>query len=129
MQIDHIAYVVKNIDKSLVQFEKLGYEKCSIFFNDEIRKVKIVFIKNENTKIELVEPIDETSDAYAYYKRIKNGPYHICYKVDSIDESIKKLVEDGYMIVKEKEKAIAFDGRQVCFLYNNSIGLVELVEK
>lgn len=129
MQIEHIAYVVKNIDKSLVQFEKLGYEKCSTFFNDEIRKVKIIFIKNGTTKIELVEPMDETSDAYAYYKRIKNGPYHICYEVVSIDECVKELLAEGYIVTKEKEKAVAFSDRPVCFLYNNSIGLIELVEK
>ena len=51
MQIDHIGYVVKNLEKALVEFEKLGYEKCSTFFDDEKRKVRILFIKkNENEK-------------------------------------------------------------------------------
>jgi methylmalonyl-CoA/ethylmalonyl-CoA epimerase len=129
MQVDHIGYVVKNIEKALMEFEKLGYEKCSTFFDDEIRKVRILFVKKNEYLLELIEPKDETSDAYAYLKKMQNGPYHICYKVDNIDESIKKLVEEGYMIVKEKCAAIAFDNKNVCFLYKRSMGLIELVEK
>ena len=129
MQIDHIGYVVKDLQKSKAEFEKLGYEKCSTFFDDERRKVKILFMKKNDYVIELIEPTDESSDAYAYYKRIRNGPYHICYKVDNIDESIKKLVDDGYMLLKGKQEAIAYDNKNVCFLYKNDMGLIELVEK
>ena len=129
MQVDHIGYIVKNIEKSLVEFEKLGYEKCSDFFNDEKRKTNIQFMKKENYVIELIEPQDEKSDAYSYYKKLRNGPYHICYKVDNIDESIKKLVDDGYLLIKEKETAIAYNNKYVCFLYKNAMGLIELVEK
>lgn len=129
MQVDHIGYVVKNLEKALVEFEKLGYEKCSSFFDDEKRKVRILFIKKNDYILELVEPKDESSDAYAYYKKLQNSPYHICYKVDNIDESIKNLVEEGYMIVKEKSLAIAFDNKNVCFLFKRSMGLIELVEK
>lgn len=129
MQVDHIGYIVKNIEKALIEFEKLGYEKCSTFFDDENRKVRILFVKKNEYLLELIEPKDETSDAYAYLKKMQNGPYHICYKVDNIDESIKQLVEEGYMIVKEKSSAIAFDNKNVCFLYKRSMGLIELVEK
>lgn len=129
MQVDHIGYVVKNIEKALIEFEKLGYEKCSTFFDDENRKVRILFVKKNEYLLELIEPKDETSDAYAYLKKMQNGPYHICYKVDNIDESIKQLVEEGYMIVKEKSSAIAFENKNVCFLYKRSMGLIELVEK
>ena len=129
MQVDHIGYVVKNIEKALIEFEKLGYEKCSTFFDDDKRNVKILFIKKNDYTLELVEPKDESSDAYSYLKKLQNGPYHICYKVDNIDESIKNLVEEGYMVVKEKCEAIAFGNKNVCFLYKRSMGLIELVEK
>ena len=129
MQIDHIGYVVKNIDRAMMEFEKLGYEKCSTFFDDDKRNVKILFIKKNDYILELVEPKDESSDAYSYLKKLQNGPYHICYKVDNIDESISNLVEEGYMVVKEKCEAIAFGNKKVCFLYKRSMGLIELVEK
>ena len=129
MQVDHIGYVVKNIEKSLKEFAKLGYKTNSDFFIDEKRNIKIQFIKNEDTVIELIEPMNEKADAYAYYKKINNGPYHICYKVDDIDETTKVLIDDGYILVKEKEEAIAFNGKHVAFLIKNGIGLIELVEK
>ena len=132
MQIDHIGYVVKSIDKSIAEFEKLGYEKCSSFFDDKKRKVKIQFVKKDNYLVELVEPCGEESDAHAYYKKIHNGPYHICYKVDNIDEvdkdSIKEFIEKGYILVKKKEQAIACGNKNVCFLFKNAMGLIELVE-
>ncbi|MBR3288612.1 MAG: VOC family protein [Lachnospiraceae bacterium] len=129
MQVEHVGYVVKSIEKSVVEFEKLGYEKCSTFFKDEKRKINIQFMKKDNYEVELIEPHDEESDAYAYYKKLRNGPYHICYKVDNIEESIKKLVENGYILVKEKEAAIAYENKNVCFLYKDAMGLIELVEK
>lgn len=128
MQIAHIGYVVKSIEKSVAEFEKLGYEKSSSLFDDERRKIRVQFMKKNDYTVELIEAVDESSDAYAYFKKIRNGPYHICYKVDNIDESIKKLIEDGYMLLKEKEPAVAFENRNVCFLYKNAMGLIELVE-
>lgn len=38
MQVDHIGYVVKNIEKALIEFEKLGYEKCSTFLMTRLEK-------------------------------------------------------------------------------------------
>lgn len=129
MQVEHIGYVVKNINKSVVEFEKLGYVKSSVLYEDVKRKIKVLFMKNGSLKIELVEPMDETSDAYTYMKKLRNAPYHICYLVDDIDRSIEELNSDGYLIVKEKDYATAFEGRKVCFLYKEGIGLIEIVEK
>ena len=85
-------------------------------------------MKKDNYLVELVEPCGEESDAYAYYNKIHNGPYHICYKVDNIDDSIKEFIEKGYILVKKKEQAIACGNKTVCFLFKNAMGLIELVE-
>lgn len=128
MQVDHIGYVVKDIEKSVKEFENIGYEKCSILFFDDKRKVNIQFMKNGDYKVELIQALDDTSDAYAYYKRIRNGPYHICYRVRDIDSSINDLKEKGYTLLKEKDDAIAFSNKKVAFLFKDSMGLIELVE-
>ncbi|NLX81572.1 MAG: VOC family protein [Proteiniphilum sp.] len=62
-------------------------------------------------------------------RMVKKGTtyYHLCYEVNSIDESIKYLLTKGAIMVSEPKPAILFDNKRVAFLYL-SYGLVELVE-
>jgi len=58
-----------------------------------------------------------------------NTPYHICYSVDNIDEAIKKLKTEGYILMESPSGAVAIDFCKVAFLYNRDVGIIELVEE
>jgi len=61
----------------------------------------------------------------------KNGAtlYHICYEVENIEKSVVELKTKHFVIVANPTQAVAFNMRKVCFLYNSSIGLIEILEK
>ena len=42
MKLEHIGYLVKNIEKTAQAFESLGYQQGDIY-NDDIQKTKYVF--------------------------------------------------------------------------------------
>lgn len=137
MKVNHIGYLVKDINKSVQIFQSLGYVKASEIFTDnyvsggggyKARNVYICFMKNEGTCIELVSPIDESSDVFSTLKRQGEGPYHICYEVDSLSDSVNELTKQGWLILRRPACAMAFDYAEVVFLFRQNIGIIELVE-
>lgn len=128
MKIHHIGYLVKDINKSIDSFSKLGFFLCGEITHDELRKSDICFLKNDNLLIELVSPFSKDSIVYGLLKTYKNAPYHICYSSNNIDLDCEYLVNNGYMIIQEKDIAPAIENKFVVFLFNPKIGIIELVE-
>ena len=78
MRIDHIGYAVKNINCSINEFEKLGYQFENII-TDVKRNINICFGINDGYRIELVSPINNsnTSPVDSHIRQCKNTPYHM----------------------------------------------------
>lgn len=129
MKIHHIGYLVKKIEKSIEEFQRLGYEKKSEITYDETRKIDICFMEKNNYLIELVSPKDKSSVAYNLLKQHKSSPYHICYETDNLEEDIMELEASGYVKIDNPCPAPAINGKKVVFFMNSTIGLIELVEK
>lgn len=58
MKIHHMVYAVKDLEDSIKEFEKLGYNRIENKIINKKRKVIIQFIKNEKYLIELVAPLN-----------------------------------------------------------------------
>ena len=133
MQIDHIGYLVKNIEKSICEFKKIGFDIINIddrnYIYDEDRRCYIAFLVLNNTKIELVQPYDEESKLYSLLKNYSNQPYHICLTSENLKRDEEFLSSNGFSTVIEKQKAVAFKNRNVVFMFNNGTGIIELLEK
>ena len=130
MKIHHVGYLVKKINKSINAFEALGYKKESEICYDEYRDIDICFMKNDEYRIELVMPKSEKSVVHKMLKKIGISPYHLCYEVEDIEESIKYFTtKKGYILMDEKCKAPAIDNKYVVFLFNKDIGMIELLER
>lgn len=125
----HIGYLVKSIEDSKQEFLNLGYtEKTGVVY-DESRKINICFLENAGVVVELVEPDEDCDFLKGLKKKIGVGAYHICYECDDFKNDIKRLSENGYLIVQEAAAAPAINGRKVAFLYAPNMGLIELLEK
>jgi len=128
MRIHHIGYLVKNIDKSRKEFEKLGFSVESQAKHDGIRSAYIEFLTNGDYRIELIEP-DKNSDLQGMMKRFKNVGYHICFEVDNFDETVKNYQLGGYLLIQEPALAPCINNKRVCFLVGANTGLIEILEK
>ena len=128
MKINHIGYLVHDIEISIKIFSNLGFTVKSKY-DDNFRKIEIVFISNGIYSIELIKPKDNSSVIFKLLSKNGPTPYHICYEVKDIDVESSKLITQGFIIVVKKEKAVAFNNREVIFMYNKNIGLIELLEE
>lgn len=130
MTVDHVGYAVKNLDESRIKFEALGFRFENKII-DTARNLNILFGVNGNERIELLEVLNKNnpSPIDSYLKKIGPTPYHICYKSADIEKDVRELRNDGFIVVVLPQEAIAFGGKKVVFLYEKSIGIIELVEQ
>lgn len=129
MKIHHIGYLVENIYASLEEFERMGAERESDLIYDSERMVDIVFVRMDTMLIELISPREESAEIGTSLRRLRNCPYHICFRCNDINDMIQKLVCCGSILIKEPQVAVAIDNKKVAFLYNDNIGVYEIVEE
>jgi len=128
MEIHHIGYLVKNIDKACEKFKALGFKPESNTCYDPIQKANIIFLVNGNYKIELIQPVEKDSPTYNLLKKYGSSPYHICYICENIEESYNSFREQGFSPITDITHAVALENKKICFMFNNSIGIIELLE-
>jgi methylmalonyl-CoA/ethylmalonyl-CoA epimerase len=76
----------------------------------------------------LVEPGSDRSPICKTLKKSGVTPYHICYAVKDMAAAIYELKKKKYILLAPPVSAVALAERNICFLYNGDVGLIELVE-
>ena len=75
------------------------------------------------------EPTPPDPGAAALRKKGGVSPYHICYTVPSLEETVAQMRERRWVVTAPPEPAPALEGRRVAFLYHTHAGLIELLEE
>lgn len=130
LSIDHIGYAVQDIMTTAQHYIDAGWTMSEIF-EEKVQNTKITFLQKEGfTTIELVSPLNDSPSPVD--KFIESGgvqPYHICYVVDDMWATLEDFHQEGIIPLFMPVKSIAMDNREICYLYNKEIGLIELVTK
>ena len=126
MKFHHIGIACHNIKATAEQYAQMGY-KASEVTEDPIQNIRICFLTHEEMPmIELLEPVDENSPVVDILSKNGTTPYHICYTVPDMDEAVRQLRKQRYLIVSKAKPATAIPGHCVAFLYHKDVGLIEL---
>ena len=130
-RLNHIAIAVPNIENAVKAWEKaLGANVSNPQILPE-HGVKVVFIESPNTKVELLEPLNEYSPISKFLTKNPNGGmHHICYEVEDIRSASKKLELAGARILGDGKPKIGAHGNPVIFLNPSDFSgtLIELEE-
>ncbi|OEH94524.1 methylmalonyl-CoA epimerase [Bacillus solimangrovi] len=129
-KIDHIGVAVESIERSLSLYtEHLGLELLGIE-EVESEDVKVAFLKIGESKIELLEPLSKESAIAKFLDKKGEGIHHIALGVDSIEERIADMKQNGIRMIHEQPKKGA-GGAKIAFMHPKSTGsvLYELCEK
>ena len=130
LHFHHVGVAVKSIDEALGYYTGLfGMRQVSEPLEVPSENVKVCFVEAPGgVLIELVEGIGEKSPVAEIVERTGAGPYHLCYRVDDLDDAIKKLRAGGCHRLKRFER-VAQGFRRFAFLLTPDRQLFELCER
>ena len=125
----HIGVAVFAIEDAVPFYLAQGYRKL-IRVYDPAQNVEVCVLSHETfPMIELLSPHNSKSPINNILDKVGASPYHICYIVQDLAESVQAMKGNGFMLVTKPKASNAFGDRKVCFLINRKIGLVELMEE
>lgn len=126
MKVHHFGYCVSNLEESIKKFTLLFNMKILKGpLEDPNQKVRIAFlITEDNIVLELLEPTGKDSPVYG-----KIGLVHVCFECENLLETVKDFEKKGFLLVRKIEKAKAIENKEIAFLFNKKIGLIELIQK
>jgi methylmalonyl-CoA/ethylmalonyl-CoA epimerase len=129
-KIEHIGIAVKSLAFSIPLFEKMLATKCYKTELVESEKVNTAFFIQGTNKIELLESTDSDGVIAKFIAKKGEGFHHIAYAVDDIEAEMKRLQQDGFILLNDKPKQGA-DNKLVCFIHPKSTNgiLTELCQE
>jgi len=128
-RIEHIAIAVKSIAQSREIFEgKLG---LSLEYEEYLpqHETRLAMYPVGQTYIELLESDKENTGTARWISEHGEGLFHICLKVEDIEEAMDELKRKGVKLIDEQPR-IGHANSQIAFIDPKSTGnvLIELVE-
>jgi len=127
-RVDHIGIAVDSLEKRLPFWaEALGLTVTHI---ETVagEQVKVAFLPCGESRIELLEPTDESSSVARFLGKRGEGVHHVAFEVDDLPAVLASLESRGVKILGGGPREGA-EGRSVAFLHPKAAGgvLVELI--
>ncbi|MDP4127058.1 MAG: methylmalonyl-CoA epimerase [Bacillota bacterium] len=90
-KINHIAIIVKDIEKALIPYrEGLGLKETEIEYVESYN-VRVVFLPIGDTQIELVQPLGDEGEFVEFLQKTGGGLHHIALEVDDIQKTLQNM--------------------------------------
>jgi methylmalonyl-CoA epimerase len=127
-RVHHVAVVVGDLEKALGLWrDTLGLE-LEVVEDVAHDRVRIAFLPVGESKVELVEPTDDTTGVARFLASKGEGFHHVCFEVANLAETLLRLEIDGVELIDTAPRKGA-EG-PVAFLHPRSCHgvLVELIE-
>lgn len=130
-RLNHIAIAVPDLAAAAAKYrDLLGAEVKEPRVLAE-HGVTVVFVKLENTKIELMTPLGDNSPIAGFLeKHPSGGVHHLCFEVPDLASAAKALTEAGARLLDGGEPKAGAHGLPVLFLHPKNFDgtLIELEE-
>ena len=117
-RLNHVAIAVRDIAKASQVYKSTLGAQVSETVPQHEHGVSTVFITLPNTKIELLEPLGESSPIAKFLERNPDGGmHHVCYEVPDILAARDVLKAQGARVLGDGEPKIGAHGKPVLFLH------------
>lgn len=130
MKIEHIGIAVADMEQAVKTYEQLLQTPCYKKEQVASEGVETAFFQLADSKIELLEAMNEDSPIAKFILKKGEGVHHIAFEVEDIEAEMKRLAALGFQVLNEQPKRGA-DNKLVCFLHPKSAHgvLVELCQE
>ena len=127
--LDHVAIAVPSIAAALPHYETLLGATGSPPERVETQGVLVVFVGSGPGKIELIEPVHDSSPVARFLAKRGPGLHHIAYRVSDLPAALDECRAYGLDLIDQEPRAGAH-GHRIAFLHPSPFDgvLIELVE-
>lgn len=129
-KLDHIAIVVKDLDKEIKRYKELeGMEFKGTEIVEE-QKIRAAFFKVGDIMLEIIEPTSQDSPVSSFLEKRGGGIHHLAFEVDDINNSIEEMKKKEIRMIDKKPRKGAHNSK-IAFAHPKSFSgvLIELKEK
>ncbi|MFC2149940.1 methylmalonyl-CoA epimerase [Calditrichota bacterium] len=127
-KIAHIAVAVKELNEAVKFYQMLG---ADISHREvvEDQGVNLAIIQFGESRLELLEPLNESTPVGRFIAMRGEGMHHIAIEVNDIEEAIRNCKRDGYKLIDTSPRRGA-ENKLVAFVHPTSACgvLIELVQ-
>lgn len=129
LKVEHIGIAVRSFETSIPLFEKLLNSPCYKTELVATENVNTAFFQKGESKVELLESLDENGVIAKFIEKKGEGIHHIAFEVENIEAEMARLQTEGFILLNEKPKKGA-DNKWVCFLHPKGTNgvLIELCQ-
>src|ERR671910_599766 len=126
--VHHVALIVRSIDAALRLWRDMLHLELETVMDIPTDRVRIAFLAVGESKVELVEPTDDTTGVARFLASKGEGFHHVCFEVPNLTEALLRLEMDGLELIDTAPRRGA-EG-PVAFIHPRSCHgvLVELIE-
>jgi len=129
MKVEHIGIAVRDFSVSIPLFTQILNSACYKVEDVESENVRTAFFRSGETKVELLESLDESGVISKFIDKKGEGIHHIAFEVKNIEEEMARLRNEGFLLLNETPKKGA-DNKLICFVHPKETNgvLIELCQ-
>ncbi len=125
--IDHVAIAVRNLEDGVKIWKDMGFEVEYEVVEEQKVRIGIVHIGDE--RIEILEPLDDSSPISGFLEKRGEGIHHLAVRVEDLKDALRELEGKGYRLI-DREPRTGAGGKKIAFVHPKSAKfLLELVEE
>ncbi len=99
-KLNHVAIAVPNLEAAMAAYRDVMGADVSTPAALPEHGVTVSFVVLPNTKVELLEPLGETSPILSFLEKNKNGGiHHLCFEVEDIEAAVEKMTAEGKRVL------------------------------
>lgn len=117
--IEHIGIAVKNLEESILYWEKVFGLECYAVEEVKDQKVKTAFFMVGQTKIELLESTDPEGPIGKFIENRGEGIHHMAFAVKDLGKALAETEANGIRLI-DKEPRKGAEGLHIGFLHPKS---------
>jgi len=127
-KVHHVALIVASLEGALGLWRDLLGLRLETIMDIPQDGVRIAFLGVGESKVELVQPTDDTTGVARFLASKGEGFHHVCFEVSNLSETLLRLELDGLELIDTAPRRGA-EG-PVAFLHPRACHgvLVELIE-
>lgn len=126
--VDHVALAVRSLEDAVPTYRTL-LEREPEIETVEDQGVRVAAFHLEDSRLELLEPLDDDSPIASFLERRGEGLHHVAFRTDDAARELGRLDGDGLSCLDESPRPGA-GGYRIGFLHPGGLHgtLVEVAE-